>query len=344
MAIFPVPILSRGFVDRDEASRLEPRRVIHLRRSSRARYVLLSGEALAARGESGLEFVGAEEALARSFDVDAAYYLGTAQETPYFAIDLTDTFGTDANRAYPEAQIGGFRWCALVAFGNLWPELDAALATEALAICNAWRQQRFCEKCGEPLRVLESGWIAVCSRGHPTYPRTDAAVIMAIFDDADRVLLAQNARWPGTRHSILAGFVEAGEPLEKAVRREVAEEVGIEVGAVEYFGSQPWPFPRSLMLGFFGHTSQSEVDIVADHREIARAGFYTRQEVIAAARAGEITLPRRTSIAAAMLTHWLGSGDSAGNPAGDSAGSATGGVTGGLEAASAEEIMSLFSW
>ncbi|MDY5154068.1 NAD+ diphosphatase [Actinobaculum suis] len=316
MPELPVPALSRGFIDRDENARLHPTRVAELRESAQARYLLVSGQAVAAAGEAGPVFYSVSELRARGYNLEDAYYLGTvaAQEstvpaantTPaFFALDLTDSFATGVNRERPRRTVDGVEWCALISYGGLWQDSDVALATEAVALCAAWRQQRFCEMCGRPLRILESGWLAVCPDSHPTYPRTDAAVIMAVLDAQDRILLAHNARWEGNRHSVLAGFVEAGEPLESAVRREVAEEVGIEVTGVRYFGSQPWPFPRSLMVAFFARTEQSTADIRVDDREIKSAGFYSREALLDAARAGRISLPGRTSIAALMISQWL---------------------------------------
>ena len=134
------------------------------------------------------------------------------------------------------------------------PRLDGAeagLATTAVAL-DAWHDRHVrCPRCGAATRVEQAGWIRVCVvDGSEHYPRTDPAVIMAVVDDADRILLGHAAQWAPGRWSTLAGFVEAGESLEHAVRREVLEETGVVVGEVAYRGSQPWPFPASLMLGF----------------------------------------------------------------------------------------------
>src|SRR5690606_24374847 len=108
-----------------------------------------------------------------------------------------------------------------------------------------------CARCGARTDVVQAGWVRSCPGcGADHYPRTDPAVIMAVEDPEGRLLLGRQATWPERRFSTLAGFVEPGESLESAVRREVAEETGVQVGAVDYRGSQPWPFPSSLMLGF----------------------------------------------------------------------------------------------
>jgi NAD+ diphosphatase len=140
--------------------------------------------------------------------------------------------------------------------------------------------------------------------GSEHYPRTDPAVIMAVVDADDRLLLGRQASWPQGRFSTLAGFVEPGESLESAVRREVAEEVGLTVGAVRYLGSQPWPFPSSLMLGF---TARAETtDVVRHDGEIAEARWYTRPEMLADIRSGALHVAPSISISRRLIEHWYG--------------------------------------
>lgn len=127
-------------------------------------------------------------------------------------------------------------------------------------------------------------------------------MIVAVTDDDDRLLLAHQVRWDPTRVSVLAGFVEAGESLEQAVQREIAEEVGVQVTGLRYLGSQPWPFPRSLMLGFAARADDSPVRV--DDQEIDHARYYTRDEVSAAVDSGALTLPGPTSIASRMIAAW----------------------------------------
>src|SRR5699024_4222553 len=134
--------------------------------------------------------------------------------------------------------------------------------------------------------------------------RTDSAVIMAIIDSFDRILLAHNALWPANRFSVPAGYVEPGEPLEAAVRREVWEETGIRVGRVAYQGSQPWPFPASLMVGFRGEALHSTP--IPDGEEITEVQFFSRAELAAAVTAGDVLLPGPTSIARSLIEEWYG--------------------------------------
>ncbi len=141
-----------------------------------------------------------------------------------------------------------------------------------------------------------------CRAAH--FPRTDPAVIMLVTDADERALLGHQPRWPEGRFSTLAGFVEPGEPLEAAVRREVAEEVGIVVGEVTYAGSQPWPFPSSLMLGFFA--SAHTTDIGVDGVEIASARWFTRGQLAEAIAAGDVGLPGSLSISRWLIETWYG--------------------------------------
>jgi NAD+ diphosphatase len=141
--------------------------------------------------------------------------------------------------------------------------------------------------------------------GSEHFPRVDPAVIMLVRDDADRCLLARNRNWPPGRVSILAGFVEPGESLEQAVIREVGEETGLRVSGMRYVGSQPWPMPRSLMLGFDARAAGQQ-EIVVDEEEIAEARWFTREQLTAAVATREVLLPPPVSIAHRIIESWYG--------------------------------------
>jgi NAD+ diphosphatase len=128
---------------------------------------------------------------------------------------------------------------------------------------------------------------------------------MLVTDPDDRCLLARNASWPGRRVSILAGFVDPGESAEHAVIREVHEETHINVTDVRYVGSQPWPMPRSLMLGFRAQAAGGQ-NIAVDHDELAEAHWFSRDELLAAIKAGDIALPPSVSIARHIIESWYG--------------------------------------
>lgn len=188
---------------------------------------------------------------------------------------------------------------------------DTRLVFHALGMSEWLSRTRFCARCGGALEPELSGHVlrcTSCSREH--FPRIEPAVIMLITDGEpgaaeERCLLGSGLKWGPTRFSTLAGFAEPGESLEDAVRREVREEAGVEVGEVSWFGSQAWPFPSSLMLGFFGRATSTEITI--DPAEIADARWFTRAELRAQAESGEIALPGRgISISRSLIEAWYG--------------------------------------
>jgi NAD+ diphosphatase len=182
---------------------------------------------------------------------------------------------------------------------------DAGLGVTAVALAAWHASHRCCPRCGTPTVVGFSGWVRHCPNdGIDQYPRTDPAVIMAVVDDDDRLLLGHAAQWPERRFSTLAGYVEPGEGLEQAVRREVDEEVGVAVGEVTYRGSQPWPFPASIMLAFVARATSTEITV--DGVEVTEARWFTRAELLAAASSGEVLLPSKASIARALVEEWAG--------------------------------------
>ncbi|MCW2773342.1 MAG: hydrolase [Nocardioides sp.] len=186
---------------------------------------------------------------------------------------------------------------------------SAPLVFHALGLAEWLFVTRFCPRCGRPLEPTKAGHELVCSEGHTQFPRTDPAVIMVVASgepgsEGERCLLGRQSVWPQGRYSTLAGFCEPGETLEDAVRREVAEEVGIEIGDVEYFGNQPWPLPASLMLGFVARATTTEVTV--DKHEIEDARWFTRAEMKDLAEAGTLVLPGGVSISRSLVEHWYG--------------------------------------
>jgi NAD+ diphosphatase len=207
----------------------------------------------------------------------------------------------------PERAEPGARPVSLREAGPLLSDRDAGLLTHAVAVANWHETFTHCPRCGSPTDPIASGHARKCpvdSSEH--FPRVDPAMIVLVIDAADRCLLARNAQWPEHRVSILAGFVEAGESAEQAVAREVHEETGITVGTVSYLGSQPWPMPQSLMLGFRAVASGRQ-DIQVDADEIAEASWYSRTELAAAVASGAILLPPPVSIAHRIIESWYGS-------------------------------------
>ncbi len=200
----------------------------------------------------------------------------------------------------------GVRAASLREVGALLGDRDAGLFTHAVALANWHDTHTHCPLDGTPTVPAAAGHSAICPEdGSEHFPRTDPAVIMLVTDPDDRCLLARNVAWPGRRVSILAGFVEPGESAEQAVIREVAEETQIKVTNVRYVGSQPWPMPRSLMLGFRAEAPAGQA-IVVDRDEIAEAHWFSREELLAAIGAREIALPPPVSIARHIIEGWFG--------------------------------------
>ncbi len=181
---------------------------------------------------------------------------------------------------------------------------DAGLAVHAVGLAEWLLAHRYCPRCGGQLEVGQAGHVLTCDAcGRQQFPRTDPAVIMLVTD-GERALLGRQAAWPAGRYSTLAGFVEPGESLEDAVRREVAEEVGVTVGEVQYFGNQPWPMPASLMVGFFARAETTEIAV--DEDEIEAARWFTRTQVHEEAEAGDLQLPGGISISRSLVEAWYG--------------------------------------
>lgn len=268
---------------------------------------------------------GAEVRAEALGDGALVIYLGLDRASepavPYLALDISrpapavnaahvsadqgidGTAGSLAERALRD-----FDWVELREFAPCATPFESGIATTAVALAAWHANQRFCPACGAPVRPTLSGWAQTCTSpndaGRLLFPRIEPAVITAIVDDADRILLQNNAAWRKKFFSVSAGFVEAGESLEHAVRREAREEVGVELDEVRYLGSQPWPFPASIMLGFRAHACSTEV--LVDHEEVGSARWFTRDELRCAVEAGELELPGRASIARHMIEQWYG--------------------------------------
>jgi len=194
-------------------------------------------------------------------------------------------------------------WAGLREVGADLGDLDAGLLVQAVGILEWHERNRYSPLTGAATTIERSGWVQRDpTTGTEHFPRTDPAVIMLVHDGGDRVVLGRQAVWPPGRFSILAGFVEPGESAEAAVVREVAEEVGLTVTDVQYVGSQPWPFPQSLMLGFVARAEGGDA-LRLDPDEIEEARWFTREEL----RSGDgpRALPPPVSIARHILDRWV---------------------------------------
>lgn len=258
------------------------------------RAVPLSPAALGARLDAWADFV----------------LLGVEGNVAYFAHDLSDL-----DEAALGALAGSARFEDLRAVGGLLPGPEAGLLAFARGILYWHRRHHFCGVCGAPTGVRDGGHLRLCENaacGAQHFPRTDPAVIMLV-SDGERALLGRNRNWAPGLYSTLAGFVEPGESLEEAVRREVLEEAGVPVSEVLYHSSQPWPFPASLMLGFLARARATSVHV--NPRELEDARWFSRRELDAAgdwlqglslaeAGDGRLRLPRADSLARRLIDDW----------------------------------------
>jgi NAD+ diphosphatase len=229
-------------------------------------------------------------------------FLGFWERRPVFAVDCSA-----ADDPLPLLPRGdgwdGIGFTDLRTVAGLLPEGEAAVLAHARGLMHWRTRHRFCGVCGNPCEPRSAGHVMLCTGcGAQHFPRTDPAVIMLVVR-GERCLLGHSHRFPHTAmYSTLAGFVEPGESLEEAVRREVREEAGIEVGAVRYHSSQPWPFPSSIMLGFHAEALGEEIRI--DPQELRDARWFTPAE-LRDSKAHGFALPRPDSIARRLIEDWL---------------------------------------
>jgi NAD+ diphosphatase len=198
--------------------------------------------------------------------------------------------------------------------GPIFDDVSAQLVATATALLNWHDSARFSAIDGAPTKAVRAGWARVnAANGHEEFPRIDPAVICLVHDGHDRAVLARQTLWPERLFSLLAGFVEAGESFESCVVREIAEEIGLNVTDVQYLGRQPWPFPRSLMVGFHA-IGDPEQEFSFNDGEIVEAAWFTKDEVRAALADGDwssespsrILLPGSISIAREIIESWAG--------------------------------------
>lgn len=188
-------------------------------------------------------------------------------------------------------------------------ERDSTLYLQALALANFHQSHSHCARCGKPTMIQQGGWSRICLEDNrQTFPRTDPAIIVAVTDDEDRILLGSQGVWEANRWSVLAGFVEAGEDLVTTVIREVEEESGVHVHQVEYFSSQAWPFPNSLMIGFRAKLDPSfgNQELRPDGVEIVKVRWFSRDEVREGIANHSLVLPGPITIARRLIEDWFG--------------------------------------
>lgn len=267
--------------------------------------ILQIAEGRIAAADSKLSLINAEQVAAHiaahTFTEGSRYFLGLdlQSKAPFFAWD-TEWVGTIDD----EVKEVGFSTVREI--GSLLSEQELEISLHAMGLSNWHRAHPRCPRCGGATRVDLGGAARTCDAdGSQHHPRTDSAVIVLVKDRSDRILLGHQPIWPEGRFSTFAGFLEPGETFEQCVAREVLEESAVVVTELNYLGSQPWPFPASIMIAFEAVTDNPE-RAQGDGQEITEVKWFTRAELMAAAKDGSLLLPPSISVARKMIERWLG--------------------------------------
>lgn len=313
--------MASGQFDRDAARRNDANYLNSLKDSPNTSYILVT-----ARGEVAIKsdhvygqaphggltppdlaHMEAEQLLELShaqvaqlpFSPQEPYYLGKYGEKSYLALRVE----APSQQLEENCQ---YCFAPLRAVAGMLEPYQGELAAAAVALATWDKNTKFCERCGASLELACAGWEKHCTAcAYITYPRTDPAIIVAITDDAERLLLIHGATWQPGRYSVVAGFVEAGESLEAAVAREALEETGIKISQASYCSSQPWPFPRSLMFAFTARAGGQQ-EPKADMQEVGHAFWVSREEFTQLVLEGKVIVPGRASSGHALVRAWYG--------------------------------------
>jgi len=313
--------MASGQFDRDAARRNDANYLNSLKDSPNTSYILVTacGEVAIKSGHvygqaphggltpPDLAHMEAEQLLELShaqvaqlpFSPQEPYYLGKYGEKSYLALRVE----APSQQLEENCQ---YCFAPLRAVAGMLEPYQGELAAAAVALATWDKNTKFCERCGASLKLACAGWEKHCTAcAHITYPRTDPAIIVAITDDAERLLLIHGATWQPGRYSVVAGFVEAGESLEAAVAREALEETGIKISQASYCSSQPWPFPRSLMFAFTARAGGQQ-EPKADMQEVGHAFWVSREEFTQLVLEGKVIVPGRASSGHALVRAWYG--------------------------------------
>ncbi|MCX6429949.1 MAG: NAD(+) diphosphatase [Actinobacteria bacterium] len=284
-------VMARSPIDRASHLRMDDGALERL--WAEARILILVEDRLHA-SDTALNFQSAKEITGTG----ERFFLGQNVETreSYFAWHTSEML-------VPENDLRTLRQV-----GASLSDLEAGLAVHAVGLAHWHAAHPRCSRCGAATQSTFGGAVRICVEDESQHhPRTDPAVIVLVKDREDRLLLGHQPTWPEKRFSNFAGFVEPGESFEQCVVREVAEECGVIVGEVHYLGSQPWPFPASIMIAFEAVTEDAST-AKADGEEITEIRWFSRSEMKSAVETGEILLPPRISVSRRMIEHWYGVG------------------------------------
>jgi NAD+ diphosphatase len=289
-------VFAGAFVDRSGERRKDPDWLAEAMSAHGTRFVPVWGDRCLAGGDPPGAVLLERAQIEAFIGDDNVIFLGLFRNEPAFAVSI------ERKQEAPFPDLGEFK--DLRFLGTVLPPDEANLVAHARAIVLWHNAALFCGKCGSASQPEAGGNTRRCCNpacNTELFPRTDPAIIVLVAD-GDRCLLGRQADWPEGRYSTIAGFVEPGESLEDAVRREVYEETNIRVGQVGYHSSQPWPFPSSLMLGFIAEATSTDIHL--NDGELDDARWFTRDQL----RSGDTGLPFRISIARRLVNHWLGTG------------------------------------
>lgn len=304
MSEIKLPPLGRSELDRDYLSRLNPDLFDSLWENPLTRVVAMHSSRVLLEGfphSPKLRLFEVSEVPSATLRVYLGKTISATNTEPSGSPIVLAVLGDNAAKQLePDSE----SWHTLRKTGFGLSDRDAGIFTQGLAIANWHLTSAHCPGCGTPTVIEQGGWVRRCLKdGTEIFPRTDPAVIVAIEDQHQRILLGSQGAWEENRWSILAGFVEPGESLEAAVIREMKEESGLSVSNPKYLYSQSWPYPYSLMLGFTASADSSE-PLAPDGEEIVKLRWFSKTEL--AEEAKNLLLPNRSTISRALIENWYG--------------------------------------
>ena len=286
-------VFAGAFVDRSGERRKDPDWLAEALHDDATRFVPVWGERCLVGGDPPTAILLDYAAIADLISEDNVIFLGLFRDQPAFAVPI------DGSIEAPFDELGEFK--DLRFLGTVLPPDEANLCAHARGLVLWHDATHYCPRCGSQSLPAAGGNTRRCCNpecDQELFPRTDPAIIVLVRN-GERCVLGRQSSWPEGRYSTIAGFVEPGESLEDAVRREVYEETNIRVGAVTYHSSQPWPFPSSLMLGFIAEATSESIRL--NDGELDDARWFSREQL----RSGDVGLPFRISIARRLVDHFI---------------------------------------
>lgn len=294
---------SAGPLQRQAELRRDPAWLAQRYEAPETRFILVWRSRLLLEGERAVMLRrGEADAFLKATPVTV--FLGEWHDVAYFAADISELEAEEVAYRVPGAELKELREAA-----SLLPAEESAVLAHARAMIYWHHRHRFCGRCGSPTRSDEGGYVRVCANpecGRRHFPRTDPAIIVLV-SCGDACLLGRQAKWPAGRYSTIAGFVEPGESAEDAVVREVLEETGVRVSGIRYHSSQPWPFPASLMLGYFADVETRQPPRPVDG-ELEDARWFSRADIRRGLDAGTFMPPPPLSVAYHLIEDWFDDG------------------------------------